>query len=58
MKLEYQSRWLRLLIEFLPALPQIRRYRVVPTAFERDTARLLRRRIARQLHAAEPKGTS
>ncbi|HEX5399992.1 MAG TPA: hypothetical protein VFY06_13185 [Verrucomicrobiae bacterium] len=58
MKLEFQSRWLRLLIELFPAVPEIRRYRVVPACAERNTARWLRRRIARQLRAVEPEHTS
>ena len=49
MKLEFQNRWLRLLIEFLPAFPEIRRYRVVPVPFDRPTARVLRHQIAGQL---------
>ena len=53
MKLEYQSRWLRLLIELFPTLPGIRRYRVAPARLEGDTARLLRRRIARRLQTPD-----
>lgn len=45
MKLEFQSRWLRLLIEFFPAVPAIRRYRVTPPKLDCETGRLLRRRI-------------
>jgi hypothetical protein len=46
MKLEYQSRWLRLAIEFFPRLAEIRRYRVSPVRLEGQTGRLLQRRIA------------
>ncbi len=49
MKWEYQTRWLRLLIELFPAPPQIRRYRVTAARFEVQTARLLRRQITRQM---------
>jgi hypothetical protein len=46
MKLEFQTRWLRVVIEFLPALAEIRRYRVAPAALEGQTGRMLRRRMA------------
>jgi hypothetical protein len=46
MKLEYQNRWLRLVIEFFPRLAQIRRYRVAPARLEGRTGRLLQQRIA------------
>ncbi len=46
MKLEYQSRWLRLVIECFPRLAEIRRYRVAPVRLEGQTGRLLQRRIA------------
>ncbi|MEI6396348.1 MAG: hypothetical protein WCT12_35240 [Verrucomicrobiota bacterium] len=49
MKLEYQSRWLRLVIELFPRLAEIRRYRVAPVKLEGHTGRLLQRRIARQM---------
>ena len=49
MKLEFQNRWLRLLIEFFPDLPEIRRYRISQASLEDQTARLLRRQIARQM---------
>ena len=49
MKLEYQSRWLRLVIELFPKLIAIRRYRVVPVPLDEPTGRLLRRRIAGEL---------
>jgi len=54
MKLEYQSRWLRLVIELLPTLPAIRRYRVAPVRLEGQTGRLLQRRIARQMRRTIP----
>ena len=53
MKLEYHSRWLRLVIELLPALPEIRRFRVAPVKFEGQTGRLLQRRIAHQMGRRE-----
>ena len=53
MKLEFQNRWVRLLIELLPELPPIRRYRVVPRPLEASTKRMLRRRITRQLRQWE-----
>jgi hypothetical protein len=49
LKLQYHSRWLRLVIELLPALPEIRRFRVAPVKFEGQTGRLLQRRIAHRL---------
>jgi hypothetical protein len=49
LKLEFQNRLLRLLIEFFPALPEIRRYRVSRAGLEGQTGRLLRRQIARQM---------
>ena len=49
MKLEYQGRWLRMVIELFPKLIQIRRYRVVPVLQDEPTGRLLRRRIAGEL---------
>jgi hypothetical protein len=57
MKLEYQNRWLRLLIEFFPALPEIRRYGISQASLEDQTARLLRRQIARQMRRSTPEGT-
>jgi len=53
MKLEFQNRWLRLLIEILPACPEIRRYRAVPTPLDRSVERYLRQRVARRLQHAE-----
>ena len=49
MKLEYQGRWLRMVIELFPKLIEIRRYRVVPVPLDEPTGRLLRRRIAGEL---------
>jgi len=49
MKLEFHNRWVRLLIELLPSLPPIRRYRVLPKSLDGSIQRLLRRRISRQL---------
>ena len=52
MKFAFQSPWLRILTELLPAQPRIRRYRVVPADLERQIHRLLRRRIGRQIRSA------
>ena len=57
MKLEYEGRWLRVLIELLPMLPEIRRYRVPPVQREGQTCRALRRRIARQMRRTVPEET-
>jgi hypothetical protein len=46
MKLEFQTRWLRVLIEFWPTLVEIRRHHVIPRALANETGRLLRRQIA------------
>ena len=54
MKLEFQNRWVRLLIEFLPALPEIRRYRVAPVHLQGELERLLRRRIAERMQRTTP----
>lgn len=54
MKLEYQSRWLRLVIELFPQLAEIRRYRVASVRFEGQTGRLLQRRIAHQIRRTTP----
>jgi hypothetical protein len=53
MKLEFQNRWLRLLIEILPPCPAIRRYRVSPAHLEGEVERLLRRQIAQQMRLRE-----
>ena len=57
MKLEYHGRWLRLLIELLPARPEIRRYRMAPGRLEGETGRLLRRRIKWQMRRTTPEAT-
>lgn len=57
MKLEFQNGWLRLLIEFFPGLPEIRRHRIPPAHLESQTERLLRRRIARKLGRCDPSGS-
>ncbi|MBE0541538.1 MAG: hypothetical protein IH623_09145 [Verrucomicrobia bacterium] len=49
MKLDIHTRWLRLLIEFLPASPAIRRYRALPSRFDSQMGRLLQRQITRQM---------
>ena len=53
MKLEYQNRWLRLMIELFPQLAEIRRYRVAPVRLESQTGRLLQRRISKELRQLE-----
>lgn len=58
MKLEYQSRWLRLVIELLPRLPEIRRFRVATVRLEGQTGRLLQRRIANQMRRPTPEATA
>jgi hypothetical protein len=50
MKLEYQNRWMRLLIELFPTLLEIRRYRMPSARFEAQTKRLLRRHIRTHMH--------
>ena len=57
MKLAYQNRWLRLLIEFFPALPEIRRYQVVPKPVDAPLARFLRRRMAEKMRRTTLEGT-
>jgi hypothetical protein len=47
MRLQFENRWVRLLIELLPAVPRIHRYRVVPRSVERPMQRFLRCRISR-----------
>jgi hypothetical protein len=54
MKLEFQNRWVRLLIELLPAFPEIRRYRVQPARLQGKLARLLQRRIAERMQRVTP----
>jgi hypothetical protein len=54
MKLQYQSRWVRLLIEFFPALPDISRYRIPHRKLEGQIGRLLQRRIAHRLRQRQP----
>jgi hypothetical protein len=49
MKLEFQSRWLRVMVEFLEPWPPFRRYRVVPPGLETPTRRWLRRQIIRRM---------
>jgi len=51
MKLEFQSRWFRVLIELFPAAPGFRRYRVrvAPTRLDGSLGRLLCRRIERRV---------
>ena len=54
MKLEFQNRWLRLLIEFLPAFPEIRRYRMAPVRLQGELGRLLRWQIAERMQRTTP----
>lgn len=54
MKLEFQNRWLRLLIEFLPACQEVRRYRVSPVRLQGEMGRLLRRQIAQRMRRTTP----
>ena len=54
MKLEFQNRWLRLLIEFLPAFPEIRRYRVTPARLQGEMERHLRRQVAERMQRTTP----
>jgi len=56
-KLEFQNRWLRLLIELFPALPEIRRYRVASVRLEGQTGRRLQRRIAHQMRRTTAEDT-
>ena len=53
MKLEFQNKWVRLLIELLPEPTRIHRYRVMPRSLEVSTQRALSRRISRQLRQEE-----
>jgi hypothetical protein len=57
MKIEFRNRWLRLLVEILPARPEIRRYRVAPGHLERQVGRLLWQRISRQARGSNPEAT-
>jgi hypothetical protein len=57
MKLEYQGRWLRLLVEFFPAWPEIRRYRISRAGLDSRMRRLLRRQVARQMRRTSSEGT-
>ncbi len=49
MRLQFQTRWLRVWVEILPRLREIRRYRVVPPSLEGPTGRMMHRRIAWKL---------
>ena len=53
MKLEYQSRWFRVLIELFPAVPAIRHYRIATAKLDGSTSRFLRRQIHRRLRDPE-----
>lgn len=56
MKLEFQNRWVRVLIETLPELPAIRRYRALPGGWDARMERALRRRITRRMRGVESEG--
>ncbi len=58
MKLEFQNRWVRLLIEFLPVCPVIRRYRPLPSRLDAETRRVLQRQITRQLRSPTSEGAA
>ncbi|MCW5551751.1 MAG: hypothetical protein KIS67_06220 [Verrucomicrobiae bacterium] len=58
MKLEFQNRRLRLLIEFRPASPAIRRYRALPSRLDAEMGRVLQRQITRQLRRPTSEGTA
>ena len=47
MKLEFQNRWLRLVVELFPTRVPIRRYLVVPARLGAEVHRTLRQRITR-----------
>ena len=47
MKLEFQNRWLRLVVELFPPRVPIRRYLVVPARLGAEVERTLRQRITR-----------
>ena len=53
MKLHFQTRWLRVMVELCPAVAEIRRYRVAPLSLENQTRRLLCRQIAGRLRRPE-----
>ena len=54
MRLEFQSKWVRLVVEFFPRLPAIRRHRVLSQALDGATQRRLRRQISCRLRQGEP----
>lgn len=54
MRLEFQNRWVRLLIEFLPATPAFRRYRALPARLDPEIRRVLRGEITRRLRRSAP----
>jgi hypothetical protein len=54
MKLDFQNRWLRLLIEFLPNRPTLRRHRPLPSRLDAELGRLLQRQVAHQLRRGSP----
>jgi len=53
MKLELKNRWVRVLVELLPAAVPIRRYRVTPRSGEALIQRALRLRITRRVRQWE-----
>lgn len=58
MKLEFRNRWLRLLIEFLPACQAIRRYQPLPPRLNAEMGRVLQRQISRQLRRSTSEETA
>jgi hypothetical protein len=56
MKLEFQNRWVRLLIEFLPSRPSLRRHRALPSRLDAELGRLLQRQVARQMRRTTSEG--
>jgi WD40 repeat protein len=53
MQIQLHTKWLRLLIEFYPTVPPIRRYRVMRPSIENRAGRQVLRRIFRQLRLDE-----
>jgi hypothetical protein len=49
MKVQLDSRWVRLVLELFPELPVIRRYRAVPSSLDAKLERAVRRRVQRRL---------
>jgi len=56
MKLHFQTRWVRLVLEFFPELRAINRYRAAAPREEARMGRCLRREISRQLRRPPVEG--